>query len=188
MIKKIEEFNQHAAIAGFKNVTISNIEDFFQTVQKKTGNTQVQFFDASLTAGWQHLYFAALNALNAFKNKRNFSNSLAIETLLFASAQRQIKKAMDMIGIKPAMSHVAVLVVAENEAKASAALETISGILSAERDDGVLDFTDEKIDRVKKLFEISDLELGSKIGKDGSEKEALLDLVIERSALLITQR
>ena len=188
MIKKIEEFNEYVAIAGFKNVKITDIEDFFETIQKKTGNAQVQFFDANLTVGWEHLYFAALNALNAFKNKRNFSNSLAVEMLLFASAQRQIKRAVDIIGIKPAMSRIAVLVVAEEEGKALAALETISGVLLAERDDSALDFTDEKIESVRKLFNISDLELGSKIEKKGHEKEALQDLVIERAALLVTQR
>jgi len=188
LIKRIEEFNEYVAIAGFKNVKISNVEDFFETVRKRTEDVQVQFFDAKLIVGWEHLYFAALNALNAFKNKQNFSNSLAVETLLFASAQRQIKRAMDVIGIKPAMSPVAVLVVAEEEGKACSALEAISGVFVAERDDGVLDFTDEKIESIRKLFHILDLELGSNIEKEGHEKEALLDLVIERAALLVTQR
>jgi len=187
LIRKIEEFNRHVAIAGFKNVRISNLEGFFETVRKKAGNTQVQFFDANLIAGWKHIYFATLNALNAFKNKQNFSNSLAMEALLFASAQRQIRRAMELIGIKPTSSRVAVLIVDEEEGKASATLETISGILFGERDDSVLDLTDEKVEDIRELFNVSDLELKAKVEKEGLEKEALLDLIIERAALLVTQ-
>ena len=188
MIKKIEEFNKYVVIAGFKNVKITDIEDFFDAVKNKIENVQVQFFDANLTAGWEHLYFATLNALNAFKNNRNFSNSLAVETILFASARRQIKRAMDLIGIKPSTSRVAVFILDEDEQKAFETLETISEILAAERDDGVLDFANEKVETIKKLFNISNPALRSKTEEEGHEKEALLDLVIESAALLITQR
>ncbi len=188
MIKKIEEFDRYVAMAGYKNLKIINIEDFIEKAQKKMTEAQVQFFDANIIAGWEHLYFVALNALNAFDNKRNFSNSLAVEMLLYASAQRQIKRAVEMIGIKPQVSRVAVLVVAEDEEKTLAGLKIISSIVSANRDDSVLDFTYEKTESIKKRFNISDLELESKTKKEGSEKNALLDLVIERAALLITQR
>jgi KEOPS complex subunit Cgi121 len=145
----LEKFNKHLTYAGFNNVKIKDVNKLFQTLKHETDDACVQLLDASFVAGAEHLRFAALNALNAFEGQFNISSSLAIEILLYASAQRQIKRAMDMIGIKPGMSRVAVLVLAENEEKASAALETICGILSAERDDAVLDFTDEKTDGVK---------------------------------------
>ena len=187
MIEEIEEFSRHVAIVGFKNVRISNLEGFFEAIRKKAGDTQIQFFDANLIAGWKHIYFATLNALNAFKNRQNFSNSLAMEALLFASAQRQIRRAMELIGIKPKSSCVAVLIVDEEKGKASATLEAISGIHFGERDDSVLDLTNEKIENIRELFKVSDLELKAKLEKEGLEKEALLDLVIERTALLVTQ-
>ncbi len=134
------------------------------------------------------MYFAALNALRAFERKSNISSSLAVEALLYASAQRQIKKAMDMLGIKPDSSEIAVLIVAENKEGADVALEIVTGLISGERDDGVLELTAEKFERIKNLFGVSDLEIEAQLRKEGFEREALVDLVIEHMALLATQR
>jgi hypothetical protein len=43
------------------------------------------------------------------------------------------------------------------------------------------------VKKIKKLFSISDLEVEAKLKKDGMEKEAITDLVIERMALLVTK-
>jgi len=188
LIQKLEDFNMYVAIVGFRNVKIMDVNGFFNLVRKKVKEAHVQFFDATLIAGWEHLYFAALNALNAFKNKQNISNSLAVEALLFASAQRQITKAVETLGIRPESSQVAVLIIAETLQKATEALEIISKIISGERDDNTLKLTDEKIEGIQRLFNISDLELKAKLRKEGLEKEALIDLVIEHAALLATQR
>ncbi|MCK4425009.1 hypothetical protein KAU93_04915, partial [Candidatus Bathyarchaeota archaeon] len=102
MLRYIEEFRRHVAIAGFRDVEIRSIEEIFRAVHReKPLNVDIQFFDAASVATWQHLYFAALNALTAFENKKNISNSLAMETLLYASAQHQIKNAVKLLGISP---------------------------------------------------------------------------------------
>ena len=63
-------------------------------------------------------------------------------------------------------------------------MKLIDNLISGERDDSVLDLTDEKFWSIKNLFEISDLELEAKLIKEGQEKQALIDLVIEHMALL----
>ena len=188
MIRKLEDFDKYVAVAGFQNVKVNDINGFFNVIRKKLKDTNVQFFDARLIAGWKHLYFAALNALNAFKNKTNISNSVAVETLLYASAQRQINKAVELLGIKPESSQVAVLAIAETKQKTATILETISELMSGKRDDSVIELTSEKVNGIKRLFGISNLELEAKLEKKGFEKEALLNLVIEHVALLATQR
>jgi len=188
VIERLAGFDQYLVEAGFKNVKITNIDKFFAAVKEKAGNAVVQFFDANLIAGRDHLRFAALNALNAFKNKLSISNSLAMETLLYASAQHQIKDALKLLGIKPNGGRVVVLVLAQTGKQASAILDFVSGLLQGERDDSVVEFSNEKIDGLKKLFQISDVELEAKTERKGAEKEALLDLVIEHMALLATER
>ena len=188
MIGKLEGFNWHIAIVGFKNVQIKDINHFFKLVREKTGDACVQFFDATLIAGWEHLYFAALNASNAFKNGLNISKSLAIETLLYASAQRQIKEAVKLLGIKLDCHSVAVLILAESQQKTALILKTVSELLNGEPDDKVLELTSEKIEGVKKLFRISKMELEAELEKKGLEAKALTDLVIEHVALLAIQR
>ena len=188
MIRKLEDFDRYVAVAGFRNVKVSDVNGFFDMIRKKLKDANVQFFDAKLIAGWKHLYFTALNALNAFKNKTNISNSVAVETLLYASAQRQINKAVELLGIKPESSQVVVLVIAKTRQKIVTILETVSELISDERDDSVIELTSEKVNGVKRLFGISNLELEAKLEKKGFEKEALIDLVIEHGALLATQR
>lgn len=187
MLKQIEEFGKHVTIAGFRNVRIKDIEEFFKVMRKeKPSNVEIQFFDAKFVATWQHLYFAALNALTAFKNRENISESLAMESLLYASAQRQIRKAMKLLGIKPSSSEIAVLIIGEKLESVRSALSLVSKYVKAERDDTILGLSEEKAVDIRKVFVISDVELETVMKKGGLEK-ALTDLVIERIALLATQ-
>jgi len=188
LTQKLEGFNQYLTVAGFKNVKLDNTDQFFRDIREKTPNACVQFFDATLIAGREHLLFAALNALNAFKNKLNISSSLAMETLLYASAQHQIKEAIKLLGVKPSSRQVAALILAETQDKATGILEIVSKLLHGKRDDSVLELSDEKVDGLKRLFQISDKELEAKTEREGAEKEALLDLAIEHMALLATER
>jgi tRNA threonylcarbamoyladenosine modification (KEOPS) complex Cgi121 subunit len=189
LIRKLDDFNIYIAIAGFKNTKIGDVDRFFKVVRNKLRNVDaVQFFDAQLVANWQHLYFAAINALTAFANKTNISSNLAMETLLYASAQRQIKKATETFGVKSTTKNVAVLILAKNEKSADDALNFVQKLMSAEHDDIVLEINREKFVSIKRFFNVSDVELSAKLEKKGLEKDALVDLVIEHGALLATQR
>jgi tRNA threonylcarbamoyladenosine modification (KEOPS) complex Cgi121 subunit len=139
-------------------------------------------------AGWQHLYFAVLNALHAFENGLNISNSLSMEILLYASAQRQIREAVNLLGIRPDSDRVAVVVVADSRSEALSTLDAVSTILRGKQDDEVLELTGTKTEGVKRLFKISKDELEAKMERENAEEKALTDLVIEHVALLATQR
>jgi len=187
MIKQVEEFSKYVAMAGFRDVRIDDAEHILNMVRERLYGVTVQFFDARLIAGWEHLYFATLNALKAFKNRTNISKNLAIECILYASAQRQIRVALDLIGIKKDSSKIAALIVTDEERVARKSLEEVSKLVPGKRDDAVLDLSNEKVVHVRRLFDISDMELAVKSEEDGEEK-ALSDLVIEHVALLVTQR
>jgi KEOPS complex subunit Cgi121 len=187
MTKKTEEPNGQIVIVGFRKVQIEDINAFLEQFRKEDRGASVQFFDAKHVAGPHHLYFAALNALNAFGKHTHISNNLAVEALLYASAQRQIKKAVNILGIKQDSSEIAALVITGNRHKKSDYLRLVTKTVPGERDDTVLELTDKKLGTIKKLFRISDLEFEAKLEKEGLEKEALTDLVIERMALLVTK-
>jgi tRNA threonylcarbamoyladenosine modification (KEOPS) complex Cgi121 subunit len=171
MIEKLEGLDQYLVIAGFKNVKIDNADTFFRCIRKKTHNACVQFFDAKLIAGQEHLRFAALNSLNAFKNNLNISSNLAMETLLYASAQNQINNAINLLGIKPNSSQVAILIIAESQDKASWILNTISKSLLGKRDDSVIELLAKKFDGLRKLFRISNIELKAKTERKSLRKK-----------------
>ncbi|MGB9135614.1 MAG: KEOPS complex subunit Cgi121 [Candidatus Bathyarchaeia archaeon] len=147
----------------------------------------VQFLDAELVAGWEHLYFSVLNTLKAFESGTSISRSLAVECLLYASAQGQISSALELIGVKKGSSRVAVVVLADGKGEVERALRDVSALIGGKRDDDVLELADEKVEGVMRLFGISDVELGARC-ESGEKKKALSDLVIEHVALLAVER
>jgi tRNA threonylcarbamoyladenosine modification (KEOPS) complex Cgi121 subunit len=187
LIKQAGGFDQFVGIAGLRDVQVGDVEVVVDHVREELGAVTVQVFDARLVAGWQHLFFAALNALKAFKNGTNISKSLAVECLLYACAQTQIRVALDALGIKASSSEVAVLVVGDEAKIVERSLKKASKLLCGILDEAVLDLTAEKLESIKEFFGISDDELSATSGNAGAQK-AVVDLVIEHMALLDTLR
>jgi KEOPS complex subunit Cgi121 len=174
-------------ITGFRNAGIKDTEEFMKTARKQLPEkTWVQFFDAELVASWQHLYFAVLNALLAFKNGRNISKTVAMEVMLYASAQRQISKAIQLIGVKRDSTNVAVAIIGENTENLKASLSAVSKRIGVKPDETVLELTNAKVQSIRKAFEVSTQELEA-VTEKKNVKQALVNLVIERTALLSTQ-
>jgi tRNA threonylcarbamoyladenosine modification (KEOPS) complex Cgi121 subunit len=187
LLKYIEETGKYVEITGFRNVRVGDAEEFVKAVRKeKQQRVWVQFFDAELVATWQHLHFAVLNALLAFKNERNISKSAAMEAMLYASAQRQIKKAIDFIGVKCGSANVAVVIIGESPDAVKAVLSAVSEAIGAEPDETVLELSRKKAQRIREAFGITEKELQAVIEKNNAD-QALVKLIIERTALLSTR-
>lgn len=186
MLKYIEEARKYVELTGFRNVSVKDVENFVKAAREATPQkASIQFFDADLVATWQHLYFAVLNAFLAFKNERNISKTVAMEVILYASAQRQIRKALQLIGVKSISTNVAAVIIDTNPDSVKAALFAVSKRVGAEPNETVLELTRAKTQNIRKAFGISDEELEVVTKKDATQ--ALIDLVIERTALLSTQ-
>lgn len=187
MLKSIEEYGTYLEITGFSGVTIGNEKEFVPHVRcRMPKGVELQFFDASMVATWQHLFFAVLNALVAFKNGRNISKSLAVEIMLYASGQRQIKKAIERVGVKAKSKEVAALIIGSDADSVQGALVAVKECLGAAPDDSVLELSRIKTQRIKRAFNISDVQLAVASEKKSAE-QALVDLVLENMALLSTQ-
>jgi len=183
LIFSFPEYEKYAGIAVFNGLKIS-IENFFQEL-RKVSDVEFQLLDLSLIAGKEHLYFSILNALYAFKNKKNFSRNLGIEILLYASAQKQIKNAIEIIGAKP---HQPMVLIALNssEEKIKNFFSKASKFFEVNIEDSILEeWSEEKLQKIKETFKISKEEIEAiKINKI-SISEILKKLVIERIALLL---
>ena len=187
MLKYIAEAGKYVEITGFRNVGIKDAEEFVKAARAELPqSTWVQFFDAELVATWQHLYFAVLNALLAFRNERNISKSVAMEVMLYASVQRQIRKAIQLVGVKCDSANVAVVVIGESADSVKAFLSAVSKRVGKEPEDGVLEILNEKVRVIREAFGITETELETVMEKNNGA-QALVDLVIERMALLSTQ-
>ncbi len=147
---------------------------------------EVQFFNADLIATWEHLYFAVIDALMAFKTKRNISKSLAVEVMLYASAQRQIKKAIELVGLKCGCQDLALIVEGESIESVKSVVSSISKQIGKAPDEVVLSLSPSKKAIIRAAFEITKNEL-IVAKKENDVERALVDLVIERMALLSTK-
>jgi len=186
MLKHLSEYCKYVEITGFSGLKIKNEKDFVIMLRNAVPKTvEVQFFDACLVATWQHLYFAVLNSLMAFRNKRNISKSVAVEVMLYASAEGQINKAINQMGVKKSSCNVAAVIISTDMNSVKMGLLAVKKCLGVEPDDSVLDLTQAKTQRIKRAFNISETEL-SILAKDDS-MQALVDLVVENVALLSTQ-
>jgi tRNA threonylcarbamoyladenosine modification (KEOPS) complex Cgi121 subunit len=186
MLQYLKEYGQYAEITGYLNVTFDKVEAFLKSNRKQTRQSiDIQFFDANLVATQEHLYFAVLNALQAFKNKTNHSKSPAMETMLYASAQRQIKRALECCGIKSQTTNVAVTIIGDDPAKIHTEVEALTECIGSKPDESVLDLTKSKEAKIKKAFNITQEEI--KTLECSFEKSSIVNLVIERVALLATQ-
>jgi tRNA threonylcarbamoyladenosine modification (KEOPS) complex Cgi121 subunit len=110
-----------------------------------------------------------------------------METLLYASARGQIQRATQVLGIKPSSSNVAVLIVGGKREAVQSALAKVSRGIGGRLDDSVLGLSKEKVERIRRAFDVSEVELETVVEGDSVEK-ALVDLVVERVALLATAR
>ena len=131
---------------------------------------EVVLMDADRVCGVDHLTSAAFHARRAFERGSNASNTLGMEVILYASAERQISKAKRKMGLHADTERVALVLLGPMEAEVDAVLEE----LGLERDDAVLECTSEKA----ATFGIDPRELDA-VGAD-----RLQELVLEKVAFV----
>ena len=187
MLKYLEEDRKYIEITGFRNINIGDAEKFLKSsFVEKQDDACVQFFNADLVATREHLYFAAINALLAYRNKRNISKTLAMEAMIYASTQRQIRKALALLGVKPSSANIAAIIISDKPDSVQATLLAIGKRVCAETDETVLELTKDKMRGICKGFGITEKGLEAVVKKNDIT-QAMVDLVIERMALLQTQ-
>ncbi len=184
MLINIKKYDAFVEITGFRGVLIKDSSEIADIIHElRNQEAVVQFLDSDLVASWEHLYFAVIDALLGFKNSSNLSKSLAIEIALYASAQRQIHKAIEIIGVKSGRANVALVILGKNEVKVRASLESVTKRLRKKPDESVLELSKAKIEKIRRVFGISDAEMAA-VSSDF--ETAIVNLVVERMALLAT--
>ena len=176
VFKKLCRSNYFINIIGLKDVNCDNINQLFEKINRSKNDYSYQIFDAKAIGGVEHLYFAAVNALKAFNQGLNISKTFSLELLLYVSGQRQISKAIEMVGIKRDTKEVVLVIVSQDKEMVSNANICLSKIIGSTRDDSVLEIHDPN--SVAKIYGMNNF---------CEDITALKKLLIERSALLVTQ-
>ncbi|MCL2156768.1 MAG: KEOPS complex subunit Cgi121 [Methanobrevibacter sp.] len=164
---KIEE---NIKIAGFKT-KIVNIQETLEKVNSISHGCEgciIQLMDASAIAGKNHLLHGVVHSINAFKRGENIANDLGIEICVRLSAQRQISKALDILGLKIGkMNIVAVFINCPDNF-----IDDLNNIFL--RDDNVINSTHD----LKDIYNIS---------KKEQDLMSIEDILIDRITELIVE-
>ena len=157
-------------IAGFK----SNIDDFgklMSDINEISKDCTVQLLNADGIAGREHIIHAAVHAVKAFERDENIAKDLGLEICVRASAQRQISKALSILGIKEGEMNICAVAVDCSEN----IMDELGTILD-KRDDNILN-PDENL--LKDIYGISEGEIKTASG--------ISNLMIEKTTLLILE-
>lgn len=153
---------------------IEPVEEFIQKARAFISNYDskdeilLQFLDADKVLGKEHILSAVEHAERAFKRKKNISETMAMEILLYAVGEPQISTALAKIGLKEGCERIAVIADIELD------IEGLLAHLDLKRDDEVLEYKDFKL----REFGISDVEILA------VDKTKIKDLVLERVAMV----
>jgi len=157
-----------------------NVKEILNHVQKfaKSENITIQIFDATYIFGNDHIISACEHAKRAFTRGNNISDSLAIEILLYAAGEYQIKNALAKLGVKTQSRSIAIVFIGLDEKPESLIRKFLDNFNTAgiklEHNDEVLAGNRDKLIR----FGISDEEISA------VPEERWSELILEKVALL----
>ena len=157
----MKEYNNE--LANLDNVEILGFTGKIESIPKTLEQVEtirnsccdvgiIQLMNADAIAGKEHLQQGVIHAINAFKRGENLAKDLGIEILIRTSAQRQISKAFDILGLKEGEMNIAVVLIDCPDYF----IDELSKYFS--RDDSVLE-ADESI--LKEIYDIPDKELSN---------------------------
>lgn len=154
-LTKVEALPEHGKFLAFlslKSLEVDDVDLFLSSLREAAEPALVQAFDARMVAGRRHLWFAALLALNAFRDGTNISESLPMELLLQASAQRQIDRALEMLGVKRGRGSVAIVLMADSEEAVLEAWGRVGALYPEAVGEDALVLTDDKVEGLMEVF------------------------------------
>ena len=165
-------------IIGISDVSINDVPVILKQTNQlaKTYGVHLQLVDADKITGKTHLQIASYHAQKSFRQDTATSNSIELETLLYATGQRQIAKALTLMGISTQTKNIAVVILSPpNFNKHSELSQEIELILNGNQSIKVFILTPNKEQTIIQLFNITPMEL---------QITSITDLVIERIAIL----
>ncbi|MCX6666363.1 MAG: KEOPS complex subunit Cgi121 [Euryarchaeota archaeon] len=165
---------------------VSDVEELVEQALlfSKKYSVVVQVLNADMVFGENHLISASEHAIRAMRQKRNSTNSVAMEVLLYASGERQIKLGIQKMGVRSQKSRIAFVVIDQvpdvSEAKgifSDADIDMMLKELGFVRDDKVLEGARDTL----KNFGFTDKEMKTvvpaKYGQLILERVAMVDVI-----------
>jgi tRNA threonylcarbamoyladenosine modification (KEOPS) complex Cgi121 subunit len=147
----------------------------------------IQFFDSAMIVNEIHLLSAVQNAFNAWKGGYMRSRSLDVEIAIYASAQHQIGRALELMGITDNTTSVAVVALGEDKKKIKSAMLVLEKTFGNEIVPA-FEMTSKKLEALKKIFSIDDSEVSLFLDQNDmkSQQLALSKCIVSRVSQVAT--
>ncbi len=147
----------------------------------------VQFFNSAMIVDEIHLLSAAQNAFNAWKGDYMRSRSLDVEIVIYASAQHQIGRAIEIMGIDDQTKTIAVVALGEDKKKVQDCALDLEKAIGSEITPA-FEMTVEKLETLMEMFRISKSEISLFLDKDDlrSRQHALSKCLVSRISQIAT--
>ncbi len=185
LIIAIKEFSKYLLIVGIKNFRGYNYNEVCSKIDKGCSHLEFQIVDAQKILDSNHIFFATLYALKAFKNKKNISKSLSIEILLYISGQKQIEEAIRLFGLQKKSRDLILMAVGEKKGDLKRLEQNVKKSLNVELNNTIIELhSKKKCNDIKRVFNISNLEIETLKRKSDDSWSVLEKLIIERMAFL----
>ncbi len=177
-------------IAGLIIKEKFEVEDLIRRIKSIANkhNVIIQAVDSRAIISLRQVFSAVFKALRAFHDGRNTCEKLEIEFLLYLSGKRQIRDAIEAIGIKGNMERIALIVIGESYDDVNSTIIDVLNNINGIIDSSFLEFNEDKLKFLRKVFEISDNEINAIKRSDLSLLEIIERLIIERGALIDVQK
>jgi len=175
-----------SAILCEKSVTKKLFDNILQLSEKE--KVIIQLFDSEKIATWKHIFIATLNAIAAFKQSRNIASQLSLEILLYATGQRQIRDAINILGVSEQTRKVAILILGDSKEKITAIFSQITELLNGKEEEKLLEiYNEEKLQQLLNTFKITKEELDATIRKE-DKKEAIVKCILDRVSVFAVEK
>ena len=136
-------------ILGFKG-EISSVGDTLNQISSlKKDSEIIQLLNADAVAGYRHIEHGVNQVFLAFERGENLANDLSVEICLRCSAQRQISKAFDLLGLKEGPMNLCIILIDCDDYSSE-----LSSFFT--RDDSVLN---PDVEKLKEIYSLDDDEL-----------------------------
>ena len=182
----IEEIDHHYLLSlAFAKANISDPERTLKQLRSISGEAQVQLVKADLIGGPEHLQFAARNALHSFRGPQRRSKSLAVELLLFISCQRQIAKAIKVLGVDSRDSRVALVALSGSKDTILELDRLANSVIGGKPNENLIEIgSKKKMEMLQRSYGVTsrEIEVSRTVGE--ADSSVLKRLIIERSALV----
>jgi len=153
--------------------------------EREEGIYAIQFIDSSLIVSVGHLLSAAQNAVNAWKGGYMLTRGLDAEVLVYASAQRQIGRAIENLGIHDGLQNIALVVVGGDK---KAVRDVITKMVNKVGEEIKPAFVPdrERLERIMHYYGVNEKEVKALTDSDEVElwAEALSKCVVSRVSIV----